>query len=62
MWEKCAFKNQRKKEKESFCGISQEPEAAVVLRVLRDNLELGNGLKASRIRLNLAKKVLSLDV
>lgn len=34
----------------------------MVLCVLRGNLELGNILKASRIRLSLAEKVQSLDV
>lgn len=57
------LKNKERKKKKTVSAewLSEEPEPAVVLRVLRGNLELGS-LKASRIRLSLAEKVQSLDV
>lgn len=50
----------RKKKAVSTEWLFQEPDPSVVLCVLRGNLELGNVLKASRIRLSLAEKVQSL--
>lgn len=57
------FKTKERKKKKKAVStewLSQEPDPSVVLCVLRGNLELGNVLKASRIRLSLAEKVQSL--